>query len=458
VSSHASGPGPDQAERYPLYLERTPESAETVVPLTISNDFVEGDDNHAESARMWRILADDQTQPTTLLILRVERYQLFVETFGPKVGAEVVCQFKSKVRELLRDTDVLVQVAGDEILVLLDSISRSDQVTEISNRLIAECTYVQIHGQEHIPINIGIGVTRFPDHSRDPAELLRFARIALHQADPGQSGACHFYSKHVLNHTRSRFAMISDLMEALREDRMELYYQPIYDLGNHRMTGVEALVRMRHASGVLIGPDPLINVAEESGLIVPLGRWVLHQACRQLAEWKRSGCKDLFMSINVSPRQIRDPEFINDVGQAVRGAGIQYWDIILEIIESNAIDCDPCISEALRELRSRGARIAIDDFGTGYSSMSYLMRFPMDLIKVDRSFVLQTPFSQQSRTIVSALFAMAQELGLQVIVEGVETKEQELFLKELGCESAQGFLYAQPMCADEAWDFYGLNR
>lgn len=447
-----------QATPFPPSLNWSFADSDTVVPLTISRDFIREYHDQSRIETMSTILAEDQTPATTLLVLRVGRYQMFEETFGLTVGSDLISQIKSKVGQLLRDSDVLVQVAADEFLVLLDQVSQSNRVVEITTRLIAECTYVQIHGQEHIPINIDIGVARFPQHSRDPEELLRFARIALHQADPDQSGACHFYSAKVLNRTRSKVAMISKLMEALCEKRMELYYQPIYSLANRRMIGVEALARMRQPSGTLIEADKFIHVAEDSGLIIPLGKWVFNQACQQLARWKLLGSKDLIMSINVSPCQIRDANFIDDVARAVCGAGIQYAEIKLDIVESKAIDGNSRASDALGELRSRGVLIAVDDFGTGCSSLSSLTQLPLDVIKVDRSFMLQTPFNQQARGIVSALFCLAQELGLQVTVEGVETDEQEQFLKDLGCESAQGFGYAKPMCADDLWDFYQLNH
>ena len=241
--------------------------------------------------------------------------------------------------------------------------------------------------------------------------------------------------------------MAAELEEALAHERFELHYQPLFDIESQRTLGAEALLRLRSEEGELIAPDRFIPLAEEMGLIVPIGRWVMNEACQQLKRWHRLGHGHLRMAVNVSPAQLSDERFVETVIEAVEAAGIDYSDLELEITEGQVVEYLPLIEKAFTELNARGVRIAIDDFGTGYSALAYLTRLHWSTVKIDRAFLADIPHESNAARIVAAIVAMAGELGLQITAEGVETEAQYRFLSEAGCHFGQGYGYARPQPA-----------
>jgi EAL domain-containing protein (putative c-di-GMP-specific phosphodiesterase class I) len=287
----------------------------------------------------------------------------------------------------------------------------------------------------------------YPTDTTEPDTLLRYARVALRETCPPRGELCRFFTPEQLDRLRDRVSMAAEIEQALEQNRVILHYQPQYAIDTQRVIGVEALVRLQGTDGKLIPPDQFIELAEDTGLIVPLGRRVLEEACQQLARWRRDGCDRLRMAVNVSPRQLLEPDFIDLVDRTVARTGIDHADLELEITERQVVEHMNEVEQTLQALTARGVRIAIDDFGTGYSSLAYLMQLSVQTVKIDRAFMAQIPTESRAERIVTAIIAMAQALGLTLTAEGIETHAQHQFLLEAGCELGQGFGFARPQDA-----------
>jgi diguanylate cyclase (GGDEF)-like protein len=393
------------------------------------------------------LLADAlrNTSRAAVFTIRINGYQMLLQTFAGCSGDQIACQVEKLLLVSLRETDFAVHVSPDEFVVLITDIAETTDVEEVAARIIRACSYLESHEAQRIPVSIDIGISNFPADARGAGELLRFAHIALHTLDATRHGNFQVFSQELRTRHCEGMTMTGELIQAMQDNRIELMYQPIYSMSTDFIVGVEALVRLRTTDGELILPDEFIDVAERSGLIVPLGEWIVQQACSQLAQWQEAGATSLRMSINVSPVQLEDPGFCGVLENAVRIAGINFADVEIEIIERQQVDAS--IDAVLSRLRQLGVKVAVDDFGTGYSSLANLARYPLDAVKIDQSFIRAMLDNVVAKSIVSAIFAIATELNLKVIAEGVETRAQENFLRELGCLTAQGFGYARPLSA-----------
>jgi EAL domain-containing protein (putative c-di-GMP-specific phosphodiesterase class I) len=344
----------------------------------------------------------------------------------------------------MRGNDLLEQIAEDEFVLILDGEAEKEQLVNIAKRLLRDCSGVYTLEGLRMHVNASIGIARFPEDASEPTMLMRFARIALHETDPCSPSPYHFFSQKLLKQLQSRVWMAAELEEALANDRFELHYQPLFNIKTQRTLGAEALLRLRTGEGGLIAPDRFIPLAEEMGLIVPIGRWVVREACQQLKRWHRQGFEQLRMAVNVSPTQLADEHFVEVVSEAVESAGIAYSDLELEITEGQVVEYLPLIETAFTALNAKGVRIAIDDFGTGYSALAYLTRLHWSSVKIDRDFLADINHEPNAGRIVAAIVAMTRELGLQITAEGVESEAQYRFLVEVGC-----FGYARPLPAED---------
>jgi diguanylate cyclase (GGDEF)-like protein len=391
----------------------------------------------------------DADRPGALCVLRLNEYRLLEETFGRRIGQDLLQLVGNRLRAGLRGNDLLEQIAEDEFVLILDDQTESEQLANIAQRLLTDCTGVYTLEGLRMHVNASLGIARFPVDAGEPALLVRFARIALHETDPCSPSPYHFFSQKLLEQLQTRVWMAAELEEALEHERFELHYQPLFDIETQRTLGAEALLRLRSEEGELIAPDRFIPLAEEMGLIVPIGRWVMNEACQQLKRWQQHGYGHLRMAVNVSPVQLSDERFVEMVSEAVETAGIDYSDLELEITEGQVVEYLPLIEKAFKALNAKGVRIAIDDFGTGYSALAYLTRLHWSTVKIDRAFLADIPHESNAGRIVAAIVAMAGELGLQVTAEGVETEAQYRFLSEAGCHLGQGFGYARPQPAED---------
>jgi EAL domain-containing protein (putative c-di-GMP-specific phosphodiesterase class I) len=334
-------------------------------------------------------------------------------------------------------------------MVLLSKIERVDHVTSVARRILAALAKpFKVKGEE-LFVTSSIGIAVFPDDGDDTDTLLKHVGIALFHAKERGRNTYQYYSEHMNARSRERLNLENQLRKALDRDQLVLYYQPKVDVMTNQLNGAEALLRWEHPELGMIMPDVFIPIAEETGLIVPIGEWVTYTACKQCETWQAAGFGSLRISVNVSSRQFQQPGLLQGVRGALENSGLQGQYLVLELTESMIMGNPSENTKALHELKELGLGLSIDDFGTGYSSLSYLKSFPLDELKVDRSFVMDIPAALDDAAIVTAIIAMAHSLSLTVVAEGVETKSQLSFLEERGCDEYQGYLFSKPVPANE---------
>jgi diguanylate cyclase (GGDEF)-like protein len=381
--------------------------------------------------------------------LDVDRLKIINDTLGHAAGDQLLRAISERLLNITRDTDTVARVGGDEFILLMPGGARSPGAATIGAKILdAFRRPFNLEGREvHASPSIGIAV--YPDDGDDGNALLRNADAAMYKAKR-QSNGFQLYTPSLNNETSERMLLENDLRHALERDELLLYYQPQVEVGTGRIFGVEALIRWQHPRLGLILPDRFIGLAEETGLIVPIGEWVLRQACEQGRAWHDSGIANLTIAVNISVRQFLQPDLAGVIGRVLARSGLPARCLELEITESTAMEDLEASGQILRALQDMGVRIAIDDFGTGHSSLSYLKNFPIQTLKIDRSFVKDIPADANDAAIASAAIAMAHSLGLAVIAEGVETVEQLEFLRERACDAFQGYLISRPLPAHEA--------
>jgi diguanylate cyclase (GGDEF)-like protein len=382
------------------------------------------------------------------LWLRAADYNVLEGLYGHQVGLEFMELVEVRLSACLREDDLLCRLTSNEFVIVLKDLEDSDDAAHIADRLLSHGSGVYRTAGIGFHVQCSAGVTLYPNDAAEPYQLLRYARMALPEFNPKQPTQCQFFSTALLTRLRDRTWMTAELERALEQNRLVLHYQPQYAIDTQRVVGVEALVRLVTGSGELIGPNDFIELAEETGQILQLGRWVIEEACQQLGRWQRAGIGRIRMGVNVSPCQLMANDFCAVVDAAVSRAGIRHSDLELEITECQLVENLPYVEQTLRELTAKGVRVAVDDFGTGYSSLAYLMQLSISTVKVDRAFI--TPITEDARAgrIVNLIIAMAWELGLGLTAEGVETEAQHRFLLESGCQLGQGYGFARPQSAE----------
>jgi diguanylate cyclase (GGDEF)-like protein len=398
--------------------------------------------------RLSHALAKAQRHGRRLAVLLVDldRFKHVNDTLGHEAGDTLLQAASRRFYDCLRETDTMARQGGDEFVVLMDELSDREPITRVSQRILdAMAEPFVIEGQEiHVTASVGISV--YPDDGRT---LLRNADIALYRAKEKGKNNYQFYSAQIDNYSRERLALESGLRRALERGELRLHYQPKVDVAAGHICGMEALLRWQHPEMGLVAPDRFIPIAEESGLIGPIGAWVLKTACLQNREWQRQGVQRFPVAVNLSPRQFADESLLDDIKSALAQSGLEASDLELEITESMVMDDPEQAINILQRLKELGIRVAIDDFGTGYSSLAYLKRFPIDSVKVDRSFVEDIPEDVDSMAIAQAVIAMAHSLRLKVVAEGVESEAQLSFLRSEGCDEIQGHYFSEARAASE---------
>ncbi len=384
----------------------------------------------------------ERDQASAILILDLDRFKAVNDMLGHAAGDIVLRMVADRLRSTLRVDDVLARLGGDEFAVLQTSAEEADAAAALAARIvkiIAGSPFL-LDGQ---PIHLGasIGIAIAPDDGEDPAELMHNADLALYAAKADGRGTFRRYDVSLDEKMRERRAIEAGLRLALAEGQMELHYQPLADAMSGRITSVEALVRWNHPDRGLVPPLDFIGIAEETGLIVPLGAWVLNTACAEAATWPEG----MRVAVNLSPAQFRDRSLVSLIVTTLHSTGLSPGRLELEITEGVLLSDEGGTLETLNELRALGVHVSMDDFGTGYSSLSYLRKFPFDKIKIDQSFVRQLPHDAESAAIVRAIITMAKCLGMSTTVEGVETSEQLNFSIAAGCDTIQGYLISRPL-------------
>jgi diguanylate cyclase (GGDEF)-like protein len=398
-----------------------------------------------------------------VLQVGLDRFRQINDTLGPAMGDELLRAVGLRLATCLRDSDVVTrdttadiaaQVArgdGDEFTVLLPAMARSDHASAVATRIVdAMADPFMLIGHE-LFVTCQVGIAVFPTDTLDRDTILRHAKLAMRHARAAGEAAgsgFRFYSQDLHGRTSNRLTLERELHHALERDELVLHYQPKVDLASGRICGAEALVRWQHPQRGLLGPGAFIEVAEESGLIVPLGDWVLHEALRQAAAWRELGVPPFAVAVNVSSVQLRRPRMDHTVHDALAKAGLDGTSLCLELTESAIMETGVNVTSALHAIKELGVRLALDDFGTGYSSLSYLRRFPIDELKIDRSFIVECHAGNNSAAIITqAIITMAHAMRLSVVAEGVETEQQREFLRDNACDQYQGYLFSRPVPA-----------
>jgi diguanylate cyclase (GGDEF)-like protein len=382
-------------------------------------------------------------QKAQLLVFRISNYSLLVDTFGAEFGAAAEAAVLEQLRSKLRKREPVQKLKGGEFAIVGRGIQSVNSLGAMARRMVEGGTgHYEIKGTP-CRLKIDIGASACPEDSHDPEELLRFARFALADPDAEQGNYSSFSQERFIKQKKT-FWIEAEMEKALAESRFKLVYQPQFAIDSGRITGVEALARLYTTDGYQIQPNEFIPVAEDNGFIVQLGQWVIQEACRQLAHWRRTGCQVPRVSVNMSPRQLSDPELLATIETAISEGDLGYGDLEIEITERCVVEESRVVIELLQALRARGVRIAIDDFGTGYSSFAYLAGQPLDMVKLDRSFLARVGNDERIGAVLSGMIEMSRKLGMEVIAEGVESNRQAEFLRDNGCELAQGFALARP--------------
>jgi diguanylate cyclase (GGDEF)-like protein len=392
-------------------------------------------------------------QSVALLFIDLDRFKHINDALGHDVGDEVLKIVGERLSEALRASDLLARLGGDEFVVIAEDVAPSEAAAALAAKLIAAVDRPIKVGGHELTLTASLGISRFPNDGTDVQTLLKNADTAMYRAKEQGRNGFQFYSPHMGSANRDRLALETHLKKAVQErNQFVLQYQPRVSLRDGRITGVEALVRWQHPERGLVPPGDFIPLAEELGLIAPLGDWVLRTACTQAVTWQRAGL-GLRVAVNISARQLHGGTFLADLRACLAQTGLQPNWLELEITESVMMQRTQHVTELLQSLEALGVALSVDDFGTGYSSLAYLKRLQVDSLKIDQSFVSGVPADDEDVAIVRAVVALARSLHLEVVAEGVEERAQLDFLRSEGCDAAQGYLIGRPMSASQLEDF-----
>ncbi|MGD0314633.1 MAG: EAL domain-containing protein, partial [Xanthobacteraceae bacterium] len=384
-----------------------------------------------------------------VMFMDLDRFKNINDTLGHAAGDVLLIETAKRLKECVRKSDVIARIGGDEFVILLREVSDQSQVARIAQKILtAVVKPLVIHGHE-CRITGSIGISTFPTDALDEETLIKNADAAMYVAKEEGRNGFRFHFQDITSQSIERLTLEASLRGALERDELLLHYQPKQDLGGGGITGVEALLRWQHPDLGLLPPGRFIALAEESGLIVPIGKWVIETACAQNVAWQRQGLPALPIAVNLSPRQFGDPALLSDIEAALKKSGMAPELLELEITESMVMQNVERAMRVLKAIKSLGVMLAIDDFGTGYSSMSLLKKFPIDVLKIDRSFVREITSNSEDKAIADAIIALGRALDLTIVAEGVETPEQENFLRAHHCDQVQGYLISKPVPADE---------
>ena len=384
-----------------------------------------------------------------VLVVDLDRFKSINDSLGHTAGDDMLKEVAQRLSRLLRKADTLARLGGDEFVLVLNEIAGPRDAENVASKVLASLADPVVLSGIDVQISASIGISVFPEDGVDSDTLLKHADAAMYHAKKNGRSSFQFFAPVMNVFARERLELESGLRRALAQGEFELHYQPKVDVSSGRIDSAEALIRWRNPKRGLTAPSGFIPIAEETGLIVPIGEWVLYEACRQARAWQKSGMRPLRIAVNLSAQQFKQKSLVTTVREALAAADLDPAYLELELTESAVMQDAESSIQVLRQLSSLGVRISVDDFGTGYSSLSYLRRLPLDKLKIDRSFIREVAASRDDAEIVRAIVSLAHSLHLKVIAEGVETAEQLSFLRGLGCDQYQGFHCSPPVPADE---------
>jgi len=393
-----------------------------------------------------------------ILFMDLDRFKVINDSLGHDVGDVLLRQVADRLRAQSREGDTVARMGGDEFVVLIENRENLEDISACARRLVEQLRAPYRLGKNDCHVTLSIGISVFPSDGNDSKALLKAADVAMYRAKHMGRDNYQYYLPSMNVHTVERLELESDLSRALERGEFLLHYQPKVEIATGMITGTEALLRWKHPLRGLVPPMDFISLAEETGLIVPIGEWVLATACAQNKSWQDQGLTKLGIAVNLSARQFADSMLLPKLTQIIHTSGLHPSSLELEITESVVMSHGESAVAVLEKLKSIGVHIAIDDFGTGYSSLGYLKCFPIDTLKMDRSFIRDIPSDSGDIKIARAIIAMAHALRLKVVAEGVERAEQLKFLRAQRCDAAQGYFLFRPLPLDEVTEVLRINR
>lgn len=401
--------------------------------------------------------AAEEKNLVAMLFVDLDNFKDVNDSLGHSAGDDFLVQVAQRLRESVRQSDIVCRQGGDEFLIGLTGLQHPDAVAKVSQDILQKMQApFQLRGLE-VLASCSIGIALYPQHGNSFDELMRHADLAMYHAKEAGRNTFRFFSEDIRSSVTESLHLISSLRQAVTQGEFVLHYQPVYDLHSGKLLGAEALVRWQNPKLGMVSPGLFITLAEKSGLIVDIGQWVLTEACRQMQAWRQQGATDLFVSVNLSPVQFSRGNVEAVIAQALRETGLDPRQLELEVTESTLIHDTEKFITTLGRIQHSGIRMSIDDFGTGYSNLSYLQRFPVHKLKIDQSFVRRLMQGQKDVAMVSAIIHLAKSLQLTVTAEGVENEATREALTRMGCDQAQGYLFARPMPAKD-FEAYWLAR
>jgi diguanylate cyclase (GGDEF)-like protein len=386
-----------------------------------------------------------QHRKTGILFIDLDRFKTVNDTFGHEIGDRLLGRVGERLGECVREADTVARLGGDEFMVVLPDLNAVADAEIVVGKILAAFSDPFVVGDREIFVTSSIGITVSPDDGDDAQVLMRNADAAMYRVKDLGRNSFEFFSPALNEQIQKRVRIESRLHRALENEELSLVYQPVVDAQTGRLVGAEALLRWLNPALGQVPPDDFIPLAEESGQILPIGEWVLNAACRQAVAWQTGGTVLQRISVNVSSRQFRGGTLEALVTSALGESGLPPRALEIEITEGVLVDDLPEIGQTLARLRALGVRVAVDDFGTRYSSLSYLRRFPVDTLKIDRSFIHDLLSDSDDAKLVAAIIAMGHSLNLDIVAEGVETRDELRFLRARGCDLIQGYLFSEPL-------------
>jgi diguanylate cyclase (GGDEF)-like protein len=394
-----------------------------------------------------------------ILCLDLDDFQQVNDSLGHASGDCLIVQVVERLHGCIRESDTVSRQGGDEFIVLLGDMGDLDAIEVIAQKIIYAFNKSFMIKENMLSITVSIGIAIYPNDGKDFDKLFSQADTALRQAKADGKNTYHFFTERMNTDALEHLQLQGQMRQAILNQEFLLYYQPQIDTFSGEVVGAEALIRWQHPQRGLVPPFTFIPLAERSGLIVPLGEWVLHEACRQAQAWRETkGFPSLVMAVNLSALQFKRGNIVETVGKTLERSGLPPECLELELTESVLLHDIDIVLETLHGLKEIGVKLSIDDFGTGYSSMSYLKRLSVDKLKVDQSFVRDMGEDSDDAAIVKAIIQLGHTMQLNVIAEGVETEEQFRLLKKLGCNEVQGYLFSRPIPADDFASLYGKKK
>lgn len=392
-------------------------------------------------------------KPLGLLFLDVDNFKAINDTLGHSAGDVLIVSVAERLTAIMREGDTIARLGGDEFMMIVETMEHVDEAGAAAQRIV-NAFYSPIQAGEHeIPVTVSIGITTYPQDARGISSLVQNADIAMYRAKAAGGGTYCFFSDDEIAHDQTGLEMRSKLFYALEKNQYFLEYQPRIDLSTGKPNCLEALIRWRPPGMDPLSPMEFIPLLEQTGLIVDVGEWVIRQSCRFVRAQLDAGREVINVSANLSARQFRDPHLLTKIENALSEYAVPAYHLELELTEGLVMENTQTALKVLDALHAMGVRLSIDDFGTGYSSLSYLKRFPVDFLKIDRSFIADLPDDKDDAAIVKAIIALARNLGVATVAEGVETEQQARILELEGCDVVQGFLYSRPIGEVEVMDW-----